>query len=199
MVAITQKTRKKIAMSEDVQLEALLSSFKAGNEINVQILRNLVSFNDWVVPAEEDENGRLTPSVYVAGDKVWLRAFTSAANFAVYLKGNDDGKDSLTITMSGMALFRSLVDGLGGLDINPYHETSIHFKPEQFENARNWSTIVEIERTLQQSQHSPAQYAMLRDFDGYYVVMGENEQGQQKMLIAPYTKGRNLRISQRKC
>jgi hypothetical protein len=176
-------------MGDESHPHAAIDGHRSGTLDGVGLMRALVSWDHWVAPADIGEEGP-GPLLAVVGDERWFPACTGHDALMTYAAALGRTFDSF-LEIDGVSLFRSLGDHLTGVNIDPYSDHAIHYRPHQFADLRQMAGAVEVERILHGADiENPMQ--KLRDYDGYRVVMRAKDEGRSELMLAPDGENRLL-------
>lgn len=162
-----------------------IAAHRAGELDGIGLVRALVSFDHWLLPARVGEAGA-APLVTVRGTERWLTVCSDRAAFDAAGAPGD-----LFLDTPGPGLFARLDPGLAGVNIDPGTGRAIHYQGEQLDTLREMGRAVLVERFLHGAAY-PDGLQKLRDYDGYRIVMRAKEGGGIQMVLAPDNQDRLL-------
>jgi hypothetical protein len=129
----------------------------------------------WKAAAIQGSDG-LLPKI----EQGWLRLYADAAP----LNG------APTLDLPGPALFASLPENFGGVELGAGTEVALRVEGETFQKLRQWGQIQQVEALL--AGQSKAPLRMLREFPGWWIVLRQLPEGGEELALAPDPGGRRL-------
>ena len=129
-------------------MDAIINAYLNERLSYRELLRTLISSDDWYIPASEQE-GSLHPSLLQNNGRYFLSAYTTKENIP---------KDLLTLQKDGVWIFANLHAPIEGLIIDPQSSHALQFPSSRFPNLKKWAKAIEVERILEK-QNFDAQFA----------------------------------------
>ena len=177
-------------MSE-VDLRQAIQDALDGKQSSYVLMRRFLDHEDWHVPAGRDEAGcvfylRLKDQ---RGQRYLLlctdrRAYDDCAG-----RVGEPVLGGHHVTAPGVDVFAGLPDEVDVIGINEFSPPELHYQGRQAPALRQWARAVRVERTLA----TPApDLGLVKQFDGYYVVMQQLDGDEHALALAPDRRGRKL-------
>lgn len=172
----------------------------------IELARALVSWPTWSVPAQFDEDGQPGVSRFVMGDGTrFFRLFSDReAVDELRAAEGDDAIGPNFIETHGWWAFLQLTDDMQWVDINPRCQPDIHYRQPQFDMLREMARAVQVEGVLRDLSRARSEdelahaggeedpLALLREYEGYHIVLQQGGEDDFQLVLAPDTKGRML-------
>ncbi len=156
----------------------------AGRLSGPGLLRALAGFDRWVLP------GGPEPLVIEREGERWLPMFTDHAALLRYQASSGLDLGELWLQCPGPGLFAGLGEELAGVDMDPGSEHAVHYRQEQLPLLRRWGRSLQVERLLLGQEEHPL--SLLREHDGYHLLMRATADGHSQLVLAPDARGRQL-------
>lgn len=177
-----------------MELRRLIRDFQRGSVDGRALLRAFIAHPAWSVPAGLGDAGP-APALSVDADgNRWLAAFTDRDAMEGYLAteaGRDPGR--LWLELPGDAVIDLLADGVDGWNVNPLSPDALHYKAEQLPFLRSMNAACRVERILRgEADVVDEPFGLLRDYDGWGLVMRAAPDGRSQLVLAPDERGRKL-------
>jgi len=168
-------------------IERYLENKLSGTEL----LRSIASYSRWVVPARFSGGQPVFLEVGANGSRhFYMFSDTQAFEQTLGTLGSNVIGEHF-IQLTGDAVLLSFDDSVDDLNINPNSEHPIYYKRHQFSLLRRWARVIRVERALDTVLSTNGGYDVIRDFDGYQIVMRSDQLG-HNLMLAPDTRGRKL-------
>lgn len=168
-----------ITENEKALRQAILS-FLHGEYSGPAIMRKLVRHSCWRVRTEMKATGPVPRLEVDDSGQKWLQAYSDRGILAEVMKD-----DPLVLEISGTALFRMTNPMIAGVELNPGHETAIHFSEKQFKSLEMWSKSIEIERLLESPDSLATHRKIIISFERFLVLAERTHRGMHLLLTGP--------------
>ena len=129
------------------------------------LLRNLIGFNEWILPSHNDK----VPSLWRSPNGIWLCAFTSEEVF------HKQQSEEQFITLSGLEVFLSLKSPIDAFVIDPGQEYALQFNQKMFPSHQRWAESIKVEQILTKKDQNESNLSALRNHKGYYLPLIKSE------------------------
>ncbi|MCS7060958.1 MAG: hypothetical protein RMN25_07300 [Anaerolineae bacterium] len=162
-----------------------------GKQPSHALLRLFLDHAGWHVPATRDEGGQVALlQLKDNAGRRYLFLCTDRRAYEACLR--TVGAATLgehVITVAGVELFANLPETLDFVRINPWSPPELHYRGDQIPALRQWARAVQIERTL--ATPCP-DLSLIKQFDAFYIVVQQLEEGGRALTLAPDKRGRKL-------
>jgi hypothetical protein len=175
-------------MEAQTALEMLKS-----NTLSVhQCFRALVSFDNWIVAAKE-QDGQIFPALNQGPDGHWLLVFSSSTAFKNYLKSQNLPEDFPYMTLQGRWLFSSADEKIQGIALDFQSPHALPIAQDKFLYLNQWSETLAIEDILVglQSQGKKEHFKAVQQFPRFYLPITKQD-GKSQIVLTPDSENRSL-------
>lgn len=184
-------------------VQTAIADWKANQISGSQLLRRLVSFDQWMLPmseaaaAEMLNTGKASRLMYSQDSEGVSRLylFSDGEAFNAFRRAVGEAEASQHfLTTSGAWIFQLPLDAFDAIEIDPVSPWQISYRKEQFPALRAMAEAITVEQALialRAGQAQPGMITLVRDYE-HYLLAAYDRGGEYTLALAPDDKGREL-------